>query len=58
MFRQRSQGRRSADSPPKWERTPSYAPGAPREACFEGLLEGIAEDQRAKFMLKLDTYWV
>lgn len=35
-----------------------FAPGAPREGYFEGLLEGIADDQRAEFMLKHDTYWV
>ena len=35
-----------------------FAPGAPREAYFEGLLEGVADDQRAQFMLKHDTYWV
>ncbi|HEV3169786.1 MAG TPA: cupin domain-containing protein [Actinocrinis sp.] len=35
-----------------------FAPGAPREGYFEGLLKGIADDQRAAFMLKHDTYWV
>ena len=35
-----------------------FAPGAPREGYFEGLLEGIADEQRAEFMLKHDTYWV
>jgi mannose-6-phosphate isomerase-like protein (cupin superfamily) len=35
-----------------------FAPGAPREAYFEGLLNGVADDQRAEFMREHDTFWV
>ncbi len=34
-----------------------FAPGAPREGYFEGLLEGVADDQRAEFMREHDTFW-
>ena len=37
-----------------------FAPGAPREAYFEGLLElgSASEEERAEFFLRHDTYWV
>jgi mannose-6-phosphate isomerase-like protein (cupin superfamily) len=37
-----------------------FAPGAPREAYFEGLLElaKLSEQEQAEFMLRHDTYWV
>jgi mannose-6-phosphate isomerase-like protein (cupin superfamily) len=38
-----------------------FAPGAPREAYFEGLIEGIghlSDEERAEFYLRHDTYWV
>jgi oxalate decarboxylase/phosphoglucose isomerase-like protein (cupin superfamily) len=36
----------------------TFAPGAPREGYFEGLAEGVAEEQRAEFMRYHDTFWV
>jgi quercetin dioxygenase-like cupin family protein len=37
-----------------------FAPGAPREDYFETLAAGepMAEEERAEFMLRHDTYWV
>lgn len=37
-----------------------FAPGGPREDYFETLARGepMAEEQRAEFMLRHDTYWV
>ena len=35
----------------------TFAPGAPREGYFEGLAEGVAEEQRAEFMRYHDTFW-
>ena len=38
-----------------------FAPGAPREAYFEGLIEGIghlSEEERAEFFIRHDTYWL
>lgn len=35
-----------------------FAPGAPREGYFEGLLQGVADEQRADFMREHDTFWV
>ena len=37
-----------------------FAPGAPREGYFEGLptLAGVSEDERARFFLKHDTFWL
>ena len=37
-----------------------FAPGAPREGYFEGLVElaQLNEDQRAAFMFEHDTFWV
>jgi mannose-6-phosphate isomerase-like protein (cupin superfamily) len=38
-----------------------FAPGAPREGYFEGLVEGIgnlSEEERAEFFLRHDTFWL
>jgi mannose-6-phosphate isomerase-like protein (cupin superfamily) len=37
-----------------------FAPGAPREAYFEGLpeLKNMTDDERAAFMLEHDTFWL
>ncbi|MFF2846484.1 cupin domain-containing protein [Streptomyces sp. NPDC058001] len=37
-----------------------FAPGAPREGYFEGLLElgGKSEEERAEFFLHHDTFWL
>ncbi|GAB3812574.1 cupin domain-containing protein [Micromonospora zhanjiangensis] len=37
-----------------------FAPGAPREAYFEGLTElaRLTDEERAAFMVEHDTYWV
>ena len=41
-----------------------FAPGAPREGYFEGLVElaasgrQLSEEERAEFFLRHDTYWV
>ena len=37
-----------------------FAPGAPREAYFEGLpvLGGLTEEERAQFFLRHDTFWL
>jgi mannose-6-phosphate isomerase-like protein (cupin superfamily) len=37
-----------------------FAPGAPREAYFEGLAElsRLSDEQRAEFYLRHDTYWL
>jgi mannose-6-phosphate isomerase-like protein (cupin superfamily) len=38
-----------------------FAPGAPREGYFEGLVEGIgglSDEERAEFFIRHDTYWV
>jgi mannose-6-phosphate isomerase-like protein (cupin superfamily) len=37
-----------------------FAPGAPRESYFEGLIDiaGLSEDERAEFMLRHDTFWL
>jgi mannose-6-phosphate isomerase-like protein (cupin superfamily) len=37
-----------------------FAPGAPREAYFEGLpqLSSLTDDERAAFMLEHDTFWI
>jgi mannose-6-phosphate isomerase-like protein (cupin superfamily) len=38
-----------------------FAPGAPREGYFEGLIEGIghlSEQERAEFFIRHDTYWI
>ncbi|MFF5174271.1 cupin domain-containing protein [Micromonospora sp. NPDC000089] len=37
-----------------------FAPGAPREAYFEGLagLAAMSDDERAAFFVEHDTYWV
>jgi hypothetical protein len=37
-----------------------FAPGAPREAYFEGLAEigQLSDEQRTDFFLRHDTYWV
>lgn len=37
-----------------------FAPGAPREDYFETLASAVpmADDERAEFMLRHDTYWV
>lgn len=37
-----------------------FAPGAPREAYFQGLAElaGLSDEQRTEFFLQHDTYWV
>jgi hypothetical protein len=37
-----------------------FAPGAPREGYFEGLmsLAGASEEERAEFFLRHDTFWV
>ena len=37
-----------------------FAPGAPREAYFEGLagLAGLTEEERTEFFVRHDTYWV
>ncbi|WP_433084993.1 cupin domain-containing protein [Dactylosporangium sp. CA-052675] len=37
-----------------------FAPGAPREAYFEGLpeLRSMTDDERAAFMLEHDTFWL
>ena len=34
-----------------------FAPGAPREGYFEGLVQGVADDQRDAFMRHHDTFW-
>jgi uncharacterized RmlC-like cupin family protein len=41
-----------------------FAPGAPREGYFEGLVElatagrSLTEEERAEFFIRHDTYWV
>ncbi len=37
-----------------------FAPGAPREAYFEGLagLDELSEEEQTEFYLRHDTYWV
>jgi mannose-6-phosphate isomerase-like protein (cupin superfamily) len=37
-----------------------FAPGAPREGYFEGLpgLDAMSEEERAKFFLEHDTFWL
>jgi mannose-6-phosphate isomerase-like protein (cupin superfamily) len=37
-----------------------FAPGAPREGYFEGIVDlaGMTEDERAEFYLRHDTFWV
>jgi mannose-6-phosphate isomerase-like protein (cupin superfamily) len=37
-----------------------FAPGAPREGYFEGIVEiaGKSEEERTEFFLRHDTYWV
>jgi mannose-6-phosphate isomerase-like protein (cupin superfamily) len=38
-----------------------FAPGAPREGYFEGLLEGLggmSEEERAEFFLRHDNHWL
>jgi hypothetical protein len=41
-----------------------FAPGAPREEYFEGLVElgasgrRLTEKERAEFFIRHDTYWV
>src|SRR4051795_7390408 len=37
-----------------------FAPGAPREGYFEGLigLSELSEEERAEFMLRHDTFWI
>jgi mannose-6-phosphate isomerase-like protein (cupin superfamily) len=37
-----------------------FAPGAPREGYFEGLLDlaGKSEEERAEFFLRHDTFWL
>lgn len=37
-----------------------FAPGAPREGYFEGLvhLEGATAEERAEFFVRHDTYWL
>lgn len=37
-----------------------FAPGAPREGYFEGLVDlaGMTEEERAEFMLRHDTFWL
>ena len=37
-----------------------FAPGAPREGYFEGLvgLAGLSEEERAEFFLRHDTFWL
>ncbi len=37
-----------------------FAPGAPREAYFEGLagLRSLSDEERAHFFVRHDTYWV
>ena len=37
-----------------------FAPGAPREAYFEGLpdLAGASEEERTEFFVRHDTFWV
>jgi mannose-6-phosphate isomerase-like protein (cupin superfamily) len=37
-----------------------FAPGAPREAYFEGLSElaELTDEERTKFMIEHDTYWL
>jgi mannose-6-phosphate isomerase-like protein (cupin superfamily) len=37
-----------------------FAPGAPREGYFEGLVDlaGKTDEERAEFMLRHDTFWV
>ncbi|MGC9665083.1 cupin domain-containing protein [Planosporangium sp. 12N6] len=37
-----------------------FAPGAPREGYFEGLVDlaGKSEEERAEFMLRHDTFWL
>jgi oxalate decarboxylase/phosphoglucose isomerase-like protein (cupin superfamily) len=37
-----------------------FAPGAPREAYFEGLLDlaGMDDDERARFYLEHDNVWL
>nr|WP_239542869.1 cupin domain-containing protein [Micromonospora terminaliae] len=37
-----------------------FAPGAPREGYFEGLLDlaDRSEEERAEFFLRHDTFWV
>jgi mannose-6-phosphate isomerase-like protein (cupin superfamily) len=37
-----------------------FAPGAPREGYFEGLVDlaGASEDERAEFFLRHDTFWL
>jgi mannose-6-phosphate isomerase-like protein (cupin superfamily) len=37
-----------------------FAPGAPREAYFEGLsgLASLSDEERARFFIQHDTYWL
>ncbi|WP_433439932.1 cupin domain-containing protein [Nonomuraea sp. CA-141351] len=37
-----------------------FAPGAPREGYFEGLLDlaGKSEEEKAEFFIRHDTYWL
>ena len=37
-----------------------FAPGAPREGYFEGLvgLAGLSEEEKAEFFLRHDTFWL
>jgi hypothetical protein len=41
-----------------------FAPGAPREGYFEGLVElatsgrQLSDEERAEFFVRHDTYWV
>ncbi|GGM37690.1 cupin domain-containing protein [Dactylosporangium sucinum] len=37
-----------------------FAPGAPREGYFEGILDlaGASEDERMEFFLRHDTFWL
>jgi mannose-6-phosphate isomerase-like protein (cupin superfamily) len=37
-----------------------FAPGAPREGYFEGLigLSGLSEEEKAEFFLRHDTFWL
>jgi mannose-6-phosphate isomerase-like protein (cupin superfamily) len=37
-----------------------FAPGAPREGYFEGIVElaGASEEERAEFFLRHDTFWL
>jgi hypothetical protein len=38
-----------------------FAPGAPREGYFEGLVAGLgdlSEEERADFFVRHDNYWL